>query len=221
MSNTGVELAHDLRMPLQLVASSAQMLKLSLEDPTVDAAAYADMLMDSVNHMAQMLDAALERCGRAERTERPRWTNGDLVACVRELCLRCRPFAEKQGVALGWGGNAAALNMALDEDMLSRILLNLISNALRHTPPGGRVAVEWRATGDFVEVNVADTGAGIPAERLPYIFLAGETDGGHGYGLPIARRLAQALGGGLTAASVPGRGSAFTLRLPVRSARVG
>ena len=79
--------------------------------------------------------------------------------------------------------------------------------------------VTWRALGDFAEICVSDDGAGIPPERLPYVFLRGETEGGHGYGLPIALRLARAMGGDLSAASQRGKGSAFTLRLPVRSAR--
>ena len=108
--------------------------------------------------------------------------------------------------------------MALDEDMLSRVLLNLISNALRFTPRGGQVRVSWQAMGDFAEICVADDGAGIAPERLPYVFLRGESDGGHGYGLPIALRLARAMGGDLTVRSQRGQGSAFTLRLPVRAA---
>ena len=219
MVMTGVELAHDLRMPLQLIYASAQMLKQAREDPTLDAGVYADLLMQSVEHMSRMLDAALESCGRASRQEQPRLVDADLVVCVKQLCLRCRPCAEQRGVALGCRGNVAALNMALDEDMLSRVLLNLIFNALRFTPRGGRVWVQWRAFGDFVEVCVADSGAGIAPERMPYVFLAGESDGGHGYGLPIAQRLARAMGGELYARSVPGKGSAFTLRLPVRSAK--
>ena len=122
---------------------------------------------------------------------------------------------------LDWRGNVAALRMALDEDMLSRVLLNLISNALRFTPRGGEVRVSWRAMGDFVEICVSDDGAGIAPERLPYVFLRGESDGGHGSGLPIALRLARARGGDLTAQSQSDRGSAFTLRLPVRAACAG
>ena len=219
MDMNSVELAHDLRMPLQLIYSSAQMLKLSREDPTLDADAYADILMQSVEHMRRMLDGALERCGREERRERPHPVNADLAACLRQLCLRCRPFADQAGVKLSCTGNVASLRMALDEDMLSRVLLNLISNALRFTPQGGEVRVEWVAMGDFVEICVADDGAGIAPERLPYVFLRGESDGGHGHGLPIAQRLARAMGGELTALSRRGCGSAFTLRLPVRQAR--
>ena len=75
--------------------------------------------------------------------------------------------------------------------------------------------VTWTAMGDCAEIAVTDTGTGIPPERLPFIFLRGETDGGHGYGLPIAQRLARAMGGELTLRSVPGKGATFTLRLPV------
>lgn len=218
MDMNSVELAHDLRMPLQLIYSSAQMLKLSREDPTLDADAYADILMQSVEHMRRMLEGALERCGRASRQERPRPVNADLAAFLRQLCLRCRPFADQAGVKLSCCGNVASLHMALDEEMLSRVLLNLISNALRFTPRGGEVRVEWRALGDFAEVCVSDDGAGIAPERLPYVFLRGESEGGHGHGLPIALRLARAMGGELTVRSQRGRGSAFTLRLPVREA---
>ena len=75
------------------------------------------------------------------------------------------------------------------------------------------------ARGDAVELTVSDTGAGIPAEKQPWVFLRGETDGGHGYGLPIARELARRMGGELTLRSRPGLGSAFTLRLPLGDAK--
>ena len=216
----GVELAHDLRMPLQLIASSAQMLKLSLDDPALDGRAYADLLLSSVEQLNRMLRGALEEADVSER-EHQREKNADLAARVRRLCESCRPYAEQLGVALRYGANTAALPLSLDEDMLSRVLLNLISNALRFTPRGGEVRVEVAAMGDAAEVRVIDSGAGIPAARQGRVFLWGETDGGHGYGLPIARRLARAMGGELTLRSAPGRGATFTLRLPVKEARAG
>ncbi|MBR1822019.1 MAG: HAMP domain-containing histidine kinase [Clostridia bacterium] len=218
MLTTGVEMAHDLRMPLQIIQSSAQLLKLSLSDPTLDTAAYADMLLDSVAHLQRMLDSTLADCGRAPRREAPLLRPIDLAACARTLCRECRAYADEKGVALKFSANVATLKMWMDEDMLSRILLNLISNALRFTPRGGEIRVALNALGDAAELSVTDTGAGIPPEKQPYVFLQGETDGGHGYGLPIARKLARQLGGELTLRSVPGGGSTFTLRLPVRSA---
>lgn len=208
-----VELAHDLRMPMQLIASSAKLLKLSLEDPTLNGDAYADMLLASVAQAQRLLEAALSGEVAAPRVE-----NVDLPACVRALCRSFRPCADEKGVSLCWAANVASLVLPLDEEALSRILLNLLANALRFTPVGGAIRVELKALGDAVELTVSDTGAGIPPERQPWVFLRGETDGGHGHGLPIARRLARRMGGELSLRSASGLGSAFTLRLPVRAA---
>lgn len=212
-----VELFHDLRMPMQLILSSAQMLKLSLSDPTLDGAAYADLMMSAVRQAQRLLESALDRGAPAL----PRYRNRDLVACVRGLVASCCPYADERGVALGFETNAASLVLALDEDGLSRILLNLISNALRFTPAGGAIRVVLTALGDAAELTVSDTGPGIPPERQPWVFLRGETDGGHGHGLAIARERARDMGGELTLRSVPGEGAAFTLRLPVRAAEAG
>lgn len=219
MTVNEAEWLHDLRMPLQLIYSSAQMIKLSQDDPTIDAAGYADMLMDGVSQVQRMLNGLLDSRRRAAPS--PRAVRGDLAAFVRGLCRRCQSYAEELGVGLSCAGNVAALDMLLDEDALSRVLLNLIANALRFTPRGGDIRVTWRALGDFAEISVADDGAGIPPERLPLIFLRGVSDGGHGYGLAIARECARAMGGDLFARSQPGQGSTFTLRLPVRGVRAG
>ncbi|MBQ8108617.1 MAG: HAMP domain-containing histidine kinase [Clostridia bacterium] len=214
MWTTEVELAHDLRMPLQLISSSAQMLKQSLDDPSLDGRAYADILLSSVDQLQRLLGGALAG-------EKPRFKNADITARVRQLCQSCRPYAEQRGVALRYAANTGTLLLALDEELLSRALLNLISNALRFTPAGGEIRVELAALGDFVEISVVDSGAGISPQRQTRVFQWGESEGGHGYGLPIARRCARALGGELTLRSAPGQGSAFTLRLPVRSVDAG
>ena len=97
MDMNSVELAHDLRMPLQLIYSSAQMLKLSREDPTLDADAYADILMQSVEHMRRMLEGALERCGRASRQERPRPVNADLGPVCGSCACGVGPLPTRPG----------------------------------------------------------------------------------------------------------------------------
>ena len=214
---TYVDLAHDLRMPLQLIASSARMLTMALDDPSLDGRAYADMLMASVAQLQKLTEAALADCGGIPRQD-VRLRPADLVACVKSLCASCRPYADERGVKLRCSGNVSRLDMWLDEDALSRVLLNLISNAMRFTPADGEIRVNIAALGDAVELTVSDTGVGIPPEKQPWVFLRGETDGGHGHGLPIAREMARRMGGELTLQSRPGKGSAFTLRLPMRSA---
>lgn len=201
------ELAHDLRMPMQLILSCAQLLRLEL-DAASPAGEYAALLMDSVRQAQALLERRLDGPARARAV--------DLPQCLRGLCRRCAPWAAAREIRLGYAGNAAELAVVTDEDLLCRALMNLIANALRFTPPGGRVTLSLAALGDAVEISVRDTGCGIPPERLARVFREGETTGGHGCGLAIARRLAGQLGGGLTAESAVGEGSTFTLRLPLR-----
>jgi signal transduction histidine kinase len=109
-----------------------------------------------------------------------------------------------------------------DSDRLSQILLNLLGNAIKYTPDGGAVSLSCEVDEDTVRIHVRDTGAGIPADRLTYIFepfVQGERalnrpHEGVGLGLAISRELAAAMHGELTVSSEVGRGSTFTLTLP-------
>src|SRR5579884_2635464 len=110
-----------------------------------------------------------------------------------------------------------------DRHLLTRAVENLLDNALRHTPAGGAIRVSLGAQGRQVVVRVADTGPGIAAQDLPHLFTPlyrGEASrnrqtGGAGLGLAIARRIARAHGGDLTAANRAGGGAVFTVSLPL------
>jgi two-component system sensor histidine kinase BaeS len=108
-----------------------------------------------------------------------------------------------------------------DPRWLHQVTTNLLSNALKFTPPGGRVIIGTRQAGRDAVLDVTDTGPGIPADELPHVFdrfwrgrHAAQTSGS-GIGLTVAAELAQAHGGRLTAASQPGHGTQMTLTLPV------
>lgn len=122
-----------------------------------------------------------------------------------------------------------------DPVRLRQAIGNLVSNAVRHTPPGGRVTVraydagasaDEAQAGREVVIEVADTGSGISAEHLPHVFdrfwraekSRNRRTGGSGLGLAIVRKLVEAHGGSVSAASVEGQGSVFTLRLPADAA---
>jgi signal transduction histidine kinase len=109
-----------------------------------------------------------------------------------------------------------------DPDRARQVLQNLVSNAVKFTAPGGRISVRAAARGNSVRISVRDTGIGVPAEKLEFIFepfvqldrdLASPREGA-GLGLAISRDLARAMGGDITARSTPGNGSTFTFALP-------
>ena len=207
------ELLHDLRMPLQLVLSCAQLLEREVSQ-NKRAMGYVDMLMGSVRQMQNMLTGSLER-KRPEAGE-VCFRRCELVSHTWELCARCQLYAHRVGAQLLFHANCDRLELALDEEKYGRILMNLLSNALKFAP-GGEIHVTVRALGDFVEVSVQDNGCGIVPERMGRIFELHETDSGYVYGLYIAREYARLLGGRLSAESEAGKGSVFTLRLPVQS----
>lgn len=109
-----------------------------------------------------------------------------------------------------------------DEGRLTQIVTNLVDNALRHTPSGGLITLSLGTQDRWVHLQVSDTGEGIPAEHLPHIFerfyrVGRDSSSGTGLGLAIAKHLCEAHGGRISAESEPGRGSRFTVSLPVLS----
>jgi two-component system sensor histidine kinase BaeS len=113
--------------------------------------------------------------------------------------------------------------VVVDPDRLRQIVGNLVSNAVRHTPSDGTVTINSRVGGGTLEISVADTGHGIAPDELPRVFdrfwradaSRTRATGGSGLGLSIVRQLTEAHGGTVTAASEPGAGSTFTIRLPI------
>ena len=151
----------------------------------------------------------------------PTLANADVVGLVRDLCERAEALFEQQGVALVFESDKAGQIIALDENKLERALLNLLSNALKFTPRGGRVTVRVHVTRQRVYLSVSDTGCGIASEKLEHVFdrfLAVDAmdpePHGMGLGLAICRRIAQGHGGSIVAEAVEGEGATFTIALP-------
>jgi signal transduction histidine kinase/HAMP domain-containing protein len=149
----------------------------------------------------------------------------DVAQLVRDAVALARPRATEAGIELG--EQIAPLPQYLgDRDRLAQVLDNLLSNALKFTPPGGRVDVRLGLREDAVELSVADTGVGILPDELPYLFdrfyrATNATAGavpGLGLGLMIARAIAEGHGGTIAVASDIGNGTTFTVSLPLHRA---
>jgi signal transduction histidine kinase len=141
----------------------------------------------------------------------------------REVDLLLRPLAVSADIELvvePLPGCSASQQVRVDAARLQQVIANLVGNALKFTPPGGRVAVGWWVGEAGLSVNVSDTGPGIPKEQLPHIFGAfwQARDGdrrGVGLGLWIARSIVEAHGGRIWVDSVPGQGATFHFAVPL------
>jgi signal transduction histidine kinase len=166
----------------------------------------------------QILDLAKLQAGQLALDRRPH----DLVAVAREATLAFAPLAERQAVALRFAAAPGSLVLPLDAGQVEKVLLNLLSNALKFTAPGGAVDVEVRADGDGAALAVRDTGVGIAADELPRVFdrfHQADTSATAGTrarlsGWRSARELVELHGGTIGVESAPGVGSVFEVRLP-------
>lgn len=214
------DLAHELRTPIATVDSFLE----GIQDGVIPTNAETWHTLRQQTARLRRLVADVDRVSRAEERQldlRPQPVEVDDIV---EGAIRgaSAAFASK-GVALRHRRAPTAADVRADPDRLREILDNLLSNALRHTPPAGTVAIATAVRLADVEVSVADTGDGIAAAHVPYLFdrfyradsARSRATGGSGIGLTIARALARAHGGDLRAASDgPGLGSTFTLTLP-------
>ena len=220
--------SHEFKTPLTMILGPIQDL-LNGRAGAVEGVArrQLELVRDHAWRLAGLTDQLLAlsklEAGRMPLRKAP----GDLVQFVGQVVQSYAPLAEREGVALAFHAEADRLPCAFDADQLAAILGNLLSNALKFTPKGGKVLVTVAGDGADVQVRVRDTGRGIPAERLPHVFdrfyqaddSSTRLHEGVGIGLALAKELAELHGGTIEAASEEGFGSEFTVTLPAEEAR--
>jgi signal transduction histidine kinase len=142
----------------------------------------------------------------------------DVNGSISEIVESMRSEGERNGLSIETRYASGPLVIEGDRFALGRVYRNLITNAIQATPPGGTITIATARTGGHIEIRVADTGSGIPPERLPAIFDEFVTTKrrGLGLGLAISKRIVEQLGGTIEVESEVGRGTAFTMRFPAR-----
>jgi signal transduction histidine kinase len=213
------DVAHELRTPLAVVRGNLEGM---LDGVYARDDEHLTAILDQTAHLSRLLDdlrtLSLAEAGALRLHREPT----DLGALADDVIAAFGARAAGGRVAL----TASAKDLPeLDVDpvRVREVLENLVANALRYTPRGGAIRIEAAPVPNRggVEVAVADTGAGIPAEDLPHVFerFAKSTDsGGSGLGLAIARRLVEAHGGAIRAESEVGKGTTIRFSLPVEGA---
>jgi two-component system phosphate regulon sensor histidine kinase PhoR len=210
--------SHELKTPAASIRAAAETVERAVgEDPEAAARFAAQLRRDAVR-LSRIVSDLLD-LSRLE-SEHPELEPVRLDQVVAEELRRLRTQAADSGVALRWeGAPVTVLGSTKDLALLAR---NLLENAVRYTPRGGRVSVEVRGDDGRARLRVEDTGIGIPLRDLPRIFerfyrvdrARSRDTGGTGLGLSIARHVVERHGGEIEADSELGRGSTFRVTLP-------
>jgi signal transduction histidine kinase len=219
----GADVSHELRTPLTTIRGNVALLRRGAADDPVERAAALDAIEGEANRMGRLV-ADLLLLAQAEAGMKLEKQHVELDTLILEVYRQAQlmsasrfPTSERVAIRLGHEDQAIIEG---DPDRLKQLLLNLIDNALKYTPPGGQITISLYRDQEGVRVSVADNGVGIPPDVLPHIFdrfYRAQREGrkGVGLGLSIAHWIAEAHDGRLTVESQVGQGTTFTLWLPI------
>jgi heavy metal sensor kinase len=218
--------SHELRTPISIIRGEADVA-LSIERTPAEYQASLAVVLDESRRLSRLVDDLLNLAradaGRVRLHMHDFYLNELVTECcrsaqvmagARRLTLECRP-----GDDLQYRG---------DEDLLRRLVMNLLDNAIRYTPPGGTVSAALEPNGAAIRLHISDTGVGIAPDDAPHVFerfyRAGQArsrqDGGFGLGLAIVKWIAESHQGNVECSSREGAGSVFTVTLPPTHDRV-
>lgn len=222
-------LSHELRTPLTPIRAWARMLKLDAHDPARTLRA-AEVIERNAVLQTRLVDDLLELNRASRGTSALVLRVHDLAHIVRSATETILPDALEKGVALDVESPGVPLLAEVDRDRVEQIFRNVLSNAVKFTPSGGRISVNVASDAQFATVTIRDTGEGIEAEFLPFAFErfrqqergTRRRHSGLGLGLALVKQLAALHGGEVVLASDgAGLGTEVTIRLPLTSASGG
>jgi two-component system, OmpR family, sensor kinase len=210
--------SHELRTPLTSISGYAQMLEeWGLRDPQTAREGVAAIRRES--ERMQRLVEGLLALTRGDEGAPLEIADHDLAATAEEAARTARTVADGK-VVVDYLPTEQPINAPFDRNRIRQVASILLDNAIKYTPEGGTVTMAVRETDGWAELEVSDTGVGIPEDQLPLIFERfyradkARASSGAGLGLAIARQVAEVHGGRIEVESTPGEGSTFTLLLP-------
>ncbi len=224
--NMVADIAHELRTPLTVVQGNLEALLDGVYDLNLENVATIHRHSTLLSRLvADLRDLALADAGQL----RLEWGSVNLPALITQVNEGLETQASEKGVSLKikLAETVSGVNtqgtLRGDEQRIIQVLFNLISNAIRHTSPGGTITTNSEDKGDRIVIHVRDTGSGIPSQDLPHIFerfyradrSRARSTGRSGLGLTISKRIVEMHGGQIWAQSWPGAGSTFAFSLPL------
>lgn len=216
------DIAHDLKSPLTRIRGMAEIALSTGGRTSAEYETMAASVIEECDRLQDIINTMLMISKTEAGVVNPSHEIFDLAALVREACELFEITAEDASLTLTCDLPDACIFCG-DARMLQRMLANLLDNAIKYTPPGGKIETSLAVCqkGEAI-LEIRDTGIGISSEALPHIFERfyrgdqSRSESGVGLGLSLARAIARAHGGDITVASAPDRGSSFTVRLIAR-----
>jgi signal transduction histidine kinase/CHASE3 domain sensor protein len=217
-------MSHELRTPLQAALGFAQLVRSGVYGPINDAQAEVlGRVERSQTHLARLIDDILDFARLEAGRVRMKAEDVAVADAIAELSPLVESQVKAKKIELSMVPVPDSLRVTGDRDRLRQILVNVVGNAIKFTPECGKIRVSALHDGSIATIDVCDTGIGIPPDRLHAIFDPfvqveeglTRTVSGAGLGLAISRDLARAMGGDLTVESEMGKGSTFSISLPL------
>jgi len=222
--NFFTNVTHEFRTPLTVILGLGHQLEEQNIEDVAQVRSAAKMIVRQGNSLLGLINQLLDISKVRSAVGEPKWQHGNIIAFVAMSIENFRPYAESKRQELTFTHSLTSLDTDFVPDYVEKIMSNLITNAIKYTPSYGKVNVTVEQSGsNRLKLQVFDTGRGISAEALPHIFDAffqGDTqpgDVGTGVGLSLVRLMVEGMGGSVSAQSIEGQGSTFTVTLPIRS----
>jgi len=215
--------SHELRTPLAVIEAEST-LALQKERPSSDYQRSLEIISQESRQMSSLIDKLLTLARADAGKEQWNFTEVNLGKLISNLSADVEVLCKEKGLSLQLG-KTKDLVVKGDEARLRELFMNLLDNAISYTPAPGTVSVSFRREGQMAVVAITDTGIGIPAEDIPFIFerfyrvdkSRSRAEGGSGLGLAICQYIAEAHGGKIEVESKVGAGSTFSVWLPLQS----
>lgn len=219
------DVSHELRTPLTILRGEIEVGLRWMKEPDE----FRELLQsnfEEVNRMSRIIESLLELSRAEEEPLGPDCPEVDLTELLAGLTKQATGLAAEKGLSITFEGESPAVVRG-DLLRLRQLFLNLLDNALKYTPGGGEIKVSIGSKEGFARVLVADSGQGIPAEDVPYIFdrfyrvdkARNRADGGSGLGLALVKSFVESHGGTVEVESEAGKGSVFCVCLPLAPGR--
>jgi signal transduction histidine kinase len=217
-------ISHELRTPLSYVKGYSQALDEGMLKTEEDREKYIKVIRQEANRLARLVEDLFDLTQMDEGHLRLSTTQVNLNEIIRKMVQTTEPRAQLKNIELSYHPDTTLPIIEGDYGRLSQVTFNLLDNAVRHTPPEGKIVIRTETDRCHAKMIVQDTGSGIPEEELPYIWerfyrvdkSRARGSGGTGLGLAIVKQIVEGHQGSIEVESKEGVGTRVTVKLPLR-----